>query len=219
MAHQQLADAIERGDAEAVTRVLDSCPGLAAQRTEQGISWILHALYQRQQEIAERIAAQRGDDLDLHEAAALGRSEAAERILSTEPGAIGQRSPDGFTALHYAAFFGRSELVKLLIEGGADVNAVADNPTRVCPLHSAAALGDVGICRQLLAAGARPDARQQAGYTALMSAALHGNREMADILLESGADKTISSEGGKTAADFAREGQHDDLAEALTDER
>jgi ankyrin repeat protein len=215
MAHQQLADAIERGDAESVSRLLDASPDIAAQEAEQGISWILHALYQRQPEIAELIAASRGDDLDLHEAAALGRSDIAEGILTAESEAINRHSPDGFTALHYAAFFGRPELITLLIGSGADVNAVADNPTRVRPLHSAAALGDTGICRQLLAAGARPDAQQQAGYTALMSAALHGNREMAELLLEFGADQTISSEDGKTAADFAREGGYDELAELL----
>jgi ankyrin repeat protein len=215
MAHQELVDAIEQGDSESVSRVLGSSPELAAQPTEQGISCILHALYHRQPEIAEVIASHR-DDLDLHEAAALGRLEHAGRALATQPDAVAGRSPDGFTPLHYAAFFGRPELVALLIEHGADVNAVADNPTRVSPLHSAAACANVESCRLLLAAGANPDAQQQAGYTALMSAALHGNRELADALLDSGAAIGIASEDGRTAADFAREGEHDELAELLT---
>jgi len=214
MAHQELVDAIEQGDSESVSRLLGSSPALAAERDEQGMSWILHALYHRQPEIAELIASNR-DDLDLHEAAALGRLEHAERALAAQPDAVTARSADGFTPLHYAAFFGRPELVALLIEHGADVNAVADNPTRVCPLHSAAAYNDAGICRQLLVAGANADARQQAGFTALMSAAMHGNRELVDALLEFGAAVDVAAEDGRTPAEFAREGGHDELAEIL----
>jgi len=214
MAHQELVDAIEQGDADTVSRLLDTSPAIAAEHNEQGISWILHALYHRQPAIAEAIASRR-DDLDLHEAAALGRLEHAERALPAQPDAVAARSPDGFTPLHYAAFFGRPELVALLIEHGADVNAVADNPTRVCPLHSAAACADVESCRQLLAAGANPNAQQQAGFTALMSAALHGNRDMVDVLLEFDASPAITSEDGRTAAGFAREKEHDELAQLL----
>ncbi|MGD8327875.1 MAG: ankyrin repeat domain-containing protein [Acidobacteriota bacterium] len=214
MAQQELTDAVEQGDSESVSRLLDTSPGLATQRDEQGVSWILHALYHRQPAIAELIASHR-DDLDLHEAAALGRLEHAERVLAAQPDAIAARSPDGFTPLHYAAFFGRPDMVALLTDLGADVNAVADNPTRVCPLHSAAACADVESCRRLLAAGANPDAQQQAGYTALMSAALHGNRELADTLLAAGAATGIATDDGRTAADFAREGEHDELAQLL----
>lgn len=214
MAHQELVDAIEQGDTASVSRLLDTSPELAAQRDKQGISWILHAFYHRQPAIAELIASRR-DDLDLHEAAALGRLEQADRALAARPDAVAARSPDGFTPLHYAAFFGRPDMVALLIDHGADVNAVADNPTRVRPLHSAAACADVESCRRLLAAGADPDAQQQAGYTALMSAALHGNRELADVLLAAGAATGIATDDGRTAAEFAREGEHDELAELL----
>jgi ankyrin repeat protein len=215
MSNQELIDAIDCGDADAVRRHLDDSPESAAARDEQGVSLVLHALYRGQAEVAELLAEHRQGALDLLEATALGRRPLAEQLLAADPEAVARRSPDGFTPLHYAAFFGQAELADLLLRKGADVDAEAANPTRVRPLHSAVARGDLTICRRLLSAGANPDRQQQAGYTALMSAALHGNRELADLLLEHGADRAIQSDDGRTAADFAKEGGHSELAQLL----
>ena len=67
----------------------------------------------------------------------------------------------------------------------------------------------------LLGAGADPNARQQVGYTPLMGAAAAGRDDIADLLLEKGADPALVSEDGKTAADVAREHGHTALADRL----
>ena len=149
------------------------------------------------------------------EAVALGRNGEVERGLRADPAAIERWSEDGFTPLHYAAFFGHGEVARRLVEAGADVDAEARNPSRVRPLHSAVARGDVEICRMLLRAGADPDRRQQGGFTALMSAALHGERSLVEALLAAGADPAAASDDDRSPADFAREGGHGELAAEL----
>ena len=80
-------------------------------------------------------------------------------------------SADGFTALHFAAFFNRPDVAALLIARGADVDAVTRNPMRVRPLHSAATVRASAVVAALLAHGADPNAPQEQGATVLMSAA------------------------------------------------
>lgn len=208
-------DAIDGGDLEVVRTLLDESPRLAQARDSAGLSLLLHALYHGQPAIADLLAERRDGGLDFFEAVALGRGDEVKRRLRADASVVGRWSGDGFTPLHYAAFFGHAEIARQLVDRGADVDAEARNPTRVRPLHSAAARGDVQVCRMLLGAGAEPDRRQQGGYTALMSAALHGNRPLADLLLGAGADAAVVSDDGRRAADFARQGEHEELAGEL----
>src|SRR5258707_2245404 len=70
--------------------------------------------------------------------------------LRDDASAINSHSKDGFTALHFACFFGQPEAARLLIESGAAVDAVAANPMRVMPLHSAASARNLEAARLLL---------------------------------------------------------------------
>lgn len=213
---QEMLQAIQEGDARKLEEILDHDPGAAAARDAQGVSAVLQALYHRRPEMAERLARARGeDDLDLLEAAALGRVERMKRLLAADGEAVHAHSPDGFTPLHYSAFFGRAEAAGLLLERGAEVDAEAANPTRVHPLHSAVAGGHTEVVRRLLAAGADPNAHQQQGFTPLMGAAAGGQGEILELLLTAGADPAARSDDGKTARDLAAEGGHSELAERL----
>ena len=66
--------------------------------------------------------------------------------------------------------------------------------------------------RVLLAGGAAVEGRDNAGRTALMSAASHGHGEIAAALLAAGADLNAKDEEGRTALMHAREHQHQDVA-------
>src|SRR4051794_13235524 len=159
--------------------------------------------------INDRAAAEQladGQSLDIAEAAALGRVDRLAELLDGEPSAVSERTSDGFTPLHLAAFFGGAPAVSLLIDRGADVSAVADNAMQVQPLHSAAAAHDVDAVRRLLEAGAPVDAHQMGGWTPLQEAASNGDVAMVDVLLAAGADLSASNDSGKTAADIADEG-------------
>jgi ankyrin repeat protein len=214
MSGAELIDAIKGGEADRVGELLMADPGLATATDEAGVPAVLVALYHRQGAIAERLASAKGE-LDLLEAAALGRPARAEAILEAEPSRAGERSADGFTALHLACFMGQPECARILVEAGADVNAVADNPPRVRPLHSAVASRQSAIAEMLLDHGAEVDARQQAGYTSLHAAALHGDEPLVRLLLDRGADPRLTADDGTDAAGFARKGGFEDLAGRL----
>ena len=215
--------AIQEGNAEALGELVANDPSLRSERDEKGVSLILQALYHRQADLAALLAEGRSD-LDIHDATGLGQLERVRRLLqeSNDEGRggeppVGALSPDGFTPLHYAAFFGHEDVAALILEHGADANAVAENPTKVRPLHSATAIGANTICLALLAAGAEPDARQQGGFTALMAAAMHGNTELVSALLEAGAIVDLQADDGRSALDLAKEGGHTTLAGMLSE--
>lgn len=71
----------------------------------------------------------------------------------------------GETALHCAAFWGRDEIAMMLIDAGADVNALTERKST--PLHDAARMGNVTIAKLLLDHGAKPNARDNEGETPL----------------------------------------------------
>src|SRR6185312_7554172 len=99
-------------------------------------------------------------------------------------------SPDGFTALHYAAFFGSPDAVRALVSAGADLEARSTNQEfapEATPLHSAAAAGRMDNAEALLEAGANPNARQHGGFTPLMEAEQQGNLDLAELLIRHGA--------------------------------
>ena len=55
-----------------------------------------------------------------------GDTAQVEEILTAEPARATAKDDEGATALHYAAERGRREIVKLLLETGADINACDD---------------------------------------------------------------------------------------------
>jgi ankyrin repeat protein len=62
----------------------------------------------------------------LHACAALGNSVEAARLLLDAGAAVNETQAGGFTPLHQAAAAGKRELVKLLLERGADPSALCD---------------------------------------------------------------------------------------------
>ena len=121
------------------------------------VSEALQALYEGDRERADELRAP-DDGLPAYEAAAFGRIERLRRLLDEDPGNANAWSPDGFTALHLAIFGGSEEAVRLLVERGADVDALATAEiARVRPLGTAAFVGRPDLEQILLDAGADPD--------------------------------------------------------------
>ena len=94
-----------------------------------------------------------------------------KELLAARPAlALGSDSP-GKGWLHLAADKGQEEIVALLLEAKADVNAPGDRATTAgsneTPLHIAARNGHAGVVRRLLAAGANVNARQSSQNTPL----------------------------------------------------
>jgi ankyrin repeat protein len=206
-------DAINADDGDTTLALLSADPDLAGKPHESGPTPVLFALYQGRRELAERLAAAVGT-LGLPEAAALDDAERVGTLLDSGTAPDG-RTPDGYTPLHLAAFFGAARVSALLLARGADPGAVADNPMRIQALHAAAAGRHLAVATQLIAAGADLDARQRDGWTPLLAAADHGDAELARALLDAGADPLAANEDGQRPAQLARAKGHPELAATI----
>lgn len=83
-------------------------------------------------------------------------------------------------SLHAAAAAHNPVSVRLLLEAGADPNAVQQ--AGYVPLHEAAGKGDMALAELLVAHGARTDARSDEGQTAADMARANGHVSMAEWL-------------------------------------
>jgi uncharacterized protein len=208
----RMLEAASAGDTDAVERLLEADPALAAARGADGVSAILQARYHGHAWMAERLADSVAE-LDLFEAAALGRVDRVDEMVQADPEMVRSTAADGFTALHLAAFFGQLEATAVLLEHGAAPDVVAANSSRVRPLHSATAGGHAAIVGLLLERGADPDARQSGGYVPLHASAALGDVVSVRLLLDHGADRALRTDDGRLASDLA---SGDGLAELLS---
>ena len=201
--HAEVIAAIHGGEVEKVKALLQADPSLASAKDERGVSALMHAYYRGRRDIADVILNAR-TDLDVFEAATSGQAQRVSEILDRDVAQAKAWSADGFTALHFAAFFNQPTIARELVRRGADVAAVSMNPMEVTPLHSAAAAHTTEIVRMLVESDAPVNAKQHGGWTALHSAADNGDLEMIKILLEHGADRLTQSDDGKTPAQIAQ---------------
>ncbi len=126
--------------------------------------------------------------------------------------AIGRYIYAGDTALHFAAAAYRTEIARLLLERGADVQA--RNRHGATPLHDAA-VGSPGgkmwnpdaqtaTIAFLIAAGADPNSLDKRGVTPLHKAVRTRCAAAVRTLLEHGANRAVRNRSGSTPESLAR---------------
>lgn len=181
-----LFEACRRNDLERVQSLVAADPTLLTRQDPNGETPLLAALYRRQAAVVDWLATQQWDRT-IHEAAAIDDVDRVATLLSAAPGNVSTHSPDGWTPLHLAAFFGADRVAALLLTHGADLQRLSRNAMANTPLHAALAARQLDLVHRLLAAGASPT-QECAGYTPLaLAEAGH---------FEAGADAVRRSMGG-----------------------
>jgi len=136
--------------------------------------------------------------LDLWTAAFQGNLEAIKRHIAAgaeinAPFIAPGIPASGATPLHLAVLAGQREVVRYLVEQGADLNAKAKDAHGGTPLHWAAALGRIEMARLLIEAGAGVNALDNHGFTPLdatrydQHASAPARAAVAKLLLQHGA--------------------------------
>ena len=194
--------AIDVADVDILTGLLEQDSSLASARSNDGMSAVLFSLYINKPEITALLLNYQ-PELDLYDLSALGVAGQISALLATSPKSVHEYSGDGFVALHVASYFGHSNVVRLLLDNGADVDKIAMNGSELTALQSAVACMHTDVVRVLLDYNTNVNLRMLGGFTPLMSAAAMGAKEIISLLLEKGADKNLTSDDGRTASEFA----------------
>jgi ankyrin repeat protein len=206
--------AIEADDSTQVRTLLAEEPSLAAARDREGVSALMRARYRSDEGVIEAVAAA-VPSLDVFEASSFGDLDRLTELLMFDPVLVTTYSADGFTPLHLAAFFGRPEAVRFLLDRGADVDAAGTGWMTGTALHPAASSRKSEVVAMLLDAGADPDARQSGGWTPLHAAAKNGDLASVEALLAAGADPAVVNDDGEGVRGLATEGGDAEVIAAI----
>eukprot|EP00938_MAST-03A_sp_MAST-3A-sp1_P001506 g1506.t1 len=107
----------------------------------------------------------------------------------------------GTTYIHFAAYLGDIDAMKMLIEDNADVNRV--DRVKGTALHLAARKGHVDVVKVLIENGADVNAVDEDKWTALHNAAQFGRVDIVKVLIRSGADVNAVNGNSWTALGIA----------------
>jgi ankyrin repeat protein len=213
--HRPLSfSALEAGDMSMLRMRIAEYPDLAHDRDLNGMTLLRTALASGNRDVVDLLLETAGP-LDAFEAASLGKGDRLSELLDAGEASPDDVAPEGFGLLHLACFYGHGEVAALLLDRGANLEAVSKHPMGVRPVHCAAAARRADLVEALLDRGADVNAKQGGGWTLLHHAAQRGDAGLAAKLLERGADASIANDRGQTPAEVARGGGHEELAARL----
>jgi hypothetical protein len=142
--------------------------------------------------------------------------EVLRRALVGAPDAfVNHRDKGGLsmTPLYFTAQKGHTEVVRLLLGVGADVNTASNDSSM--PLHIAAQNGHTEVVQLLLGAGADVNTACNDGATPLLIAAQKGHIEVVQLLLGAGADANTARHDGTTPLLIAAHHGHTEVVQLL----
>ncbi|WP_168464185.1 ankyrin repeat domain-containing protein [Wolbachia endosymbiont of Ctenocephalides felis wCfeT] len=138
-----------------------------------------------------------------------------KKLIRKGAGVNARDNKYGWTALHWAAFNGHTEVVVFLLGKGADVHI--QNYHKETPLHLAAQMGHKDVVESLINNGAKAkiNARSKSGWISLHYAACNGKKDVVELLIKKGAKINAKIKGGWTPLHFAVLNGHKDVVRLL----
>lgn len=208
---------VERG-AEVYTNPMNTYPPVmhaAWNGHQKVVDYFLH-------EIPEKADGTNGLGVTIHLAGRQGWAEIVRRHIKADPLSVHQRGWIGDTPLHWTAHNGSVEIIGMLLDAGADIEADEINCYGGKPLHWASEHAPAGV-ELLLARGADVNSRNHKadssflGMTPLIMNATQKDdcAEVTRLLLDAGADAQATDANGKTALAHAQERGLARVTEAL----
>ncbi len=216
---EKLFDSIDKTDIPALQLLLQENPDYLAQTNSTSITPLLYGLYMGKPEVAKIIYAT-GYSFTLHECVAMNDIDRVKKLIDENPSSVNSSSPDGWTALHLAAFFGHREMVKLLLDKGASIDTPSKSKASYgnSPLQAAVAMGRNEIVELLLERGANVNFIQQpGGFTPLHIAASRNDLKIVQLLVDSGANDHAITDDGKKPLDIAKERNNTEIERYLNE--
>lgn len=128
---------------------------------------------------------------------------------------VNELDANGDAPLVMAAYQGHTDIVRLLLEAGADVTAV-DPAMKATALHAAAYAGRTEVAKVLIEYEIDIDKQgPKNGYTALHDAIWQNHIDMAAVLIAAGANLHLTSHSGETPLQFAKSKKRTEIAEMI----
>jgi ankyrin repeat protein len=127
-------------------------------------------------------------------------------------GGVAMADKHGRTALHHAAMFQKSHVVRSLLAQGAVADCL--DSMGQTPLLTACGNGDAATVLELVA---RADVNllDESGQSPLLAAVMSGSAGVVKTLLDAGADKNAPDSAGQTALEYAADLMMEDVVKVL----
>ncbi len=151
-------------------------------------------------------------------AALAGKHFELARLLRRRGSSVDPRGSCLWSPLHSAACDGDLEVVQILVELKADINAPSESgqtPLHVTSCTDVDEANGVKVVRFLLEHGADATARSSGGFTSLHRASKYGRHKIVRVLLEHGLDIEATNDQDETPLQMASAGQHEETVKVL----
>lgn len=109
------------------------------------------------------------------------RIEFVNYLISEKKVDVNKKDHDGYTALHFAAYWGRDDVAQALINAQADLDVVNNN--QLTPSHYAAGRGNLSVLKLLKSSGANLAFKNDWGFAPIHEAADWGQLEVLQFLV------------------------------------
>ena len=157
-----------------------------------------------------------GGDTPLLYASYIGNPQVVSALLDANCNIRARDDIDGAMAIHVASANGNNEVINLLLNKDKNLINAVDNNGEDTPLHWAIMKNLDSTAELLLSQGANPNQKNSSAQTPLHYAAMYGNANAVNMLVEKyNVDKNLKDKDGKTASDLAKENNFDKIVAYL----